>query len=266
MKTKNNKSSSQQSQTVQSGKLIIALLGESPLIEEVAQLCVSCGYTVEINNNHIHNISLPNVRSVQSFSKDSVVGIEVTNTSKEKKKERLVTMSEHLSATTPIISTSVTVTATEQASWIEGKHRLVGMGVLPSLFSKPLIEIAPTIYSPKETLTAVNNFFYTLKKNIEIVEDRVGLVLPRLLCNFINHSFFVLDETLTAPDDLDYALTHSVGLPFGPIALAEQLTFPQVYATLCAMQCELLSFHYPIAPLIHQFASAGVWLKKQKEI
>ena len=87
------------------------------------------------------------------------LAIELTNIDPLAKKKNIERFDKALAETAPILSSSITVTATEQSSWISGKHRLVGIAALPTLIQKPLVEIAPTIYSPKETLEVVKTLF-----------------------------------------------------------------------------------------------------------
>ncbi|MCX7983604.1 MAG: 3-hydroxyacyl-CoA dehydrogenase family protein [Bacteroidetes bacterium] len=249
-------------------ELTVFVCGESPLVEEIACRCASHGYTVFIYLNESPQKTQTNflhqrISEVTSFPSSCNVAIEVTNTNIEQKRTNIVKLSTSLPHTVPLLSSSVTITASEQTRWIQGKHRLVGIGAFPTLLSKPLIEVAPTIYTPKETLTAVSNFFHTLNGTIEIVEDRVGMVLPRLLCTYINHAFWTLDENIAAPDDIDQAITLGTDFPKGPIELSEKFTFQQIYAVLSALNRELSPQRYTIAPLIRQLALTGAWWHSQ---
>lgn len=251
-------------QSIHSSAPIVFLCGESPLVEEFARRCTSHGYTVAVREWHslTENSSVPSsVVLERSIPKTTAVACELSNIDLEQKKKNIQELAKSLPSSTLILSSSVTVTATEQASWIEGKHRLVGLGAFPTLLSKPLLEVAPTIYTPNETMHAVFRFFASIGGAPEIVEDRVGLILPRLLSSFINQMYFALSENIAAPDDIDRAVTLGTSFPKGPIAWAEELTFPHIYATLRALQREISFQRYSIAPFIHRFATTGKWWK-----
>ncbi len=246
----------------------VYICGESPLVEEAALRCASSGYAVKVHWNISPTETaqpLPtSITTVNTIPDSTAIAFELTNTDIGAKKKNIQKMGEHLPSTTPILSSSVTVTATEQANWIEYKYRLVGIGAFPTLLSKPLIEVVPTIYTPKETLQVISNFFASLHSAIEIVEDQVGLVQPRLLCGFINQIYFALEENIAPPDDIDRAITQGLQFSVGPIALSETFGFQQIYATLEALQ-RGNSSRYSIAPLIQQFATTGRWWKKQQK-
>jgi 3-hydroxybutyryl-CoA dehydrogenase len=240
----------------------IFITGESPLVEQYADVCSAHGYDVYISWNEMpaqkpefntHGIKITNIIP----ARNSLV-IELTNIDIPAKKKNLERFDSALAMSTPIISSSVTVTATEQSLWLSGKHRLVGFAALPMLIQKPLVEIAPTVYSPKETLEVIKLFFRSIGKEIEIVQDRIGMVLPRILCRIINEAAFAITEDIASPQDIDTALKLGVKFPLGPFELAEQIGLKQVYAVLSALHTDLQEERYRIAPLLKQLAITRV--------
>jgi 3-hydroxybutyryl-CoA dehydrogenase len=240
----------------------IFITGESPLVEQYADVCSEHGYDVYISWNEMpaqkpefnnHGIKITNI-----IPANTSLVIELTNIDIFAKKKNLERFDSTLTMSTPIISSSVTVTATEQSLWLSGKHRLVGFAALPMLIQKPLVEIAPTVYSPKETLEVIKLFFRSIGKEIEIVQDRIGMVLPRILCRIINESAFAITEDIASPQDIDTALKLGVKFPLGPFELAEQIGLKQVYAVLSALHTDLQEERYRIAPLLKQLAMTRV--------
>jgi len=243
----------------------IFILGESPLVEEYAELCAARGYSVIIAwNNPPKTKSRFDTRLIRTSSAIPAtvsVGMELTNTDLEAKKQNLKKLDSALPATAPILSSSITVSATEQASWIGQKHRLVGIGAFPTFTDKPLVEVAPTVYSPKETLEVVTRFYTSLGKEIELVQDRIGMVLPRILCQLINESVFALQDDIATPRDIDTAMKLGANYPKGPLEWAELIGVRQVFAVLSAIQQDLNEDRYRISPLLKQMAIAGEWWK-----
>lgn len=242
-------------------KALVYIMGEAPMVEEYAEICSSHGYQVVVSWNSTP-FSKPDFRISQSVPKNCSLGIELTNTDLAAKKKNLGKLDQGLPATSAILSSSVAVAATEQAGWINSKHRLVGVSVLPSLALKPMVEVAPTVFSPKETLEVVNTFFASLNKQTEIVQDRVGMVLPRILCQLINESAFALMEDIASPRDIDTAMKLGVNYPLGPIEWAEKIGLKQVYAVLNALHQDLREERYRPSPLLKQMAESGEWWKR----
>jgi 3-hydroxybutyryl-CoA dehydrogenase len=236
----------------------IYITGESPMVEQYAEECASHGYDVAISWNEqparepILNSS--HIKITPIIPAHTSLALELTNIDPLAKKNNLERFDKALAETAPILSSSVTVTATEQSSWISGKHRLVGIAALPTLIRKPLVEIAPTIYSPKETLEIARIFFQSIGKEIEIVQDRIGMVLPRILCRIINEAAFTITEDIATPQDIDTVLKLGINFPFGPIEWAEQIGLKQVHAVLMALHTDLQEERYRVTPLLRQMA------------
>jgi 3-hydroxybutyryl-CoA dehydrogenase len=243
----------------------VYIVGESPMVEEYAELCASKGYDVLIGVNESTQ-SAPKSLS-QNIKRSSIVpsgasvALELTNTDIVQKRKNLEKLDRGLPATAPLLSSSVTVSATEQSSWILQKHRLVGIGALPTIVDKELVEVAPTVFSPKETLEVVARFFESIGKQIELVQDRVGMVLPRILCQIINESIFAVSDDVASPKDIDTAMKLGANYPRGPIEWAETIGVRQVCAVLLALQNDMNEDRYRVSPLLKQMAAAGEWWK-----
>jgi 3-hydroxybutyryl-CoA dehydrogenase len=249
-----------------SEKALVYLVGDVPMVEQYAEICTAHGYDVCISWNESlakkQNTLSPGIIISSTIPENTSVAIELTNIDVLTKKKNLEKLAKALPETAPILSSSITITATEQCAWIVGKHRLVGIAALPTFIDKSLVEVAPTIYTPMETLEVVSRFFLTIGKEIEIVQDRVGMVLPRILCQVINEAAFAITEDIAAPDDIDKALTLGMHFPIGPIEWAEQIGLDQVYAILTALHTDLQEERYRIAPILKQMALTGVWWKQ----
>jgi 3-hydroxybutyryl-CoA dehydrogenase len=246
------------SKSASSPAVRVYIIGESPLVEEYAEVCSSHGYNVTIawNKKPAQDaaIKLPDVKINSAVPANISLAIELTNIDLNSKKENIERLGKSLPETTPILTSSLTVTATEQSSWISGKHRLIGFSALPTLIHKPLVEIAPTVFSPKETVEIAGQFFHSLEKEIEIVQDRIGMVLPRILCRIINEAAFAVMEDIASPQDIDTALKLGVNFPRGPFEWAEQIGWKQIIAVLTALHNDVQEERYRIAPLLKQLA------------
>ena len=239
-------------------RALIFIAGESPMVEEYAELCSTHGYDVCISWNEPleqkTKFKSDRIKVANNIPSNTSLAIELTNIDPLAKKNNIERFDKALADSTLILSSSITITATEQSSWISGKHRLVGIAVLPTFIQKPLVEIAPTIYSPKETIEVAKLFYKSVGKEIEIVQDRVGMVLPRILCRIINEATFAVTEDIASPQDIDTALKLGINFPFGPFEWAEQIGLKQVYAVLMALHADLQEERYRVTPLLKQMA------------
>lgn len=247
-------------------RAIVYIIGDSPLVEEYAELCADKGYKVFVQWNVVPKpqpvFQSKSIKRSNVIAPKTAVGLELTITTKEQKQKNLLKMDRALPPTAPLLSSSVTISATEQSTWLNSKHRLVGISALPSFTQHTIVELAPTVYTPKETVEVVQRFFHSLGKEIEVVQDRVGMVLPRILCQMINEATFAVQEDVATPQDIDTAMKLGTNYPFGPIEWANKIGFQYVYSVLNAIENDLHEERYRASPLLKLLAQTGEWWKK----
>lgn len=244
----------------------ILLIGDAGLVDSYAELCKNAGLE--------YKLIRPSQKQTQSarktqdpfplaqIPKKASFILELTNLSKVRKRSHLEVLDRIFSPDIPIISSSITVSASEQSSWIKHPQRLIGFGGMPGFAQQPLIEVAPTVHTIKETIDKVVNFFKGIGKDVEFVQDRVGLVFPRIICRLINESFFVSQEEIAHPREIDYAAKLGLRSTVGPIELGERIGFDHVYEILRAIEIDSGDAKYRISPLLKQMAESGDWWNK----
>jgi len=157
----------------------ICILGEPPLVEEYADLCIGRGFSVQLRENAPSpRRRLPTQATrVRKPTKTVDLALELTNIDLNAKKKNLIELDTVLSPSTPIVSSSVTVTVAQQARWIANPKRLIGVGAFPSFLSGPLLEIAASPLTTKATISAAKEFTKAIGKENALVQDAVGLVM-----------------------------------------------------------------------------------------
>jgi 3-hydroxybutyryl-CoA dehydrogenase len=245
------------------GRAIVYIIGDPENVVEYTSLCAAHGYKVAFDWNEtpdpVPAYGSASIKRQTNVPANASFALELTNVDLDRKRRNLAMLDEALPATTAITSSSLTVSATEQSSWIKHRVRLVGCSALPTLNDKPLIEIAPTVFSPPETVLSVQRFFRSLGKEIELVQDRIGLVFPRILCQMVNESAFALQDEIASPHDIDLAMKLGASYPLGPIEWADRIGMRQVCSVLTALQRDLGEDRARVAPLLKQLAAGGTW-------
>jgi len=239
----------------------VLIIGESPMVEEFTDECLRADYAVIARYNHLakEKIFSPKTRSRSTRARTIALAVELTNTDKECKVKNLRFLEKRTARSTVLLSSSVTVTASEQASWLKSPARLMGCAALPTLLSRPLLEIAPTLHTSRAAVSTVSIFLARLGKEIAVVQDRVGMVLPRILCMLMNEASFAVMENVAHPHDVDTAMKLGTNYPLGPIEWADRLGIQQVFAILQALHQDLGEERYRIAPLLRQMATGKQW-------
>jgi len=238
----------------------ITILGESPLVEEYAALCHNKGFQVFVRlNAEYAYVKLPKgFRKITMPARATDIALELTNISPETKKANLVSLDKILSPKTLILSTSVTVSAAEQSSWISRPGRLVGLGAMPMLLANDLVEIAPSFATDAAALKDAEEFIKSLGKAFAVVRDCVGLVLPRILCMLANEASFALMENVASAKDIDTGMTLGTNYPWGPVQWTERIGGRQVRAVVSALHRHFGEDRYRVAPLLRLAAIRNV--------
>jgi 3-hydroxybutyryl-CoA dehydrogenase len=244
-------------QTRTESKERILIVGEPALTDEFAHLCAAKGRTVLIKGNRSTSIQVrnhPSVHLVRGIPRTVSLAVELTNTDLETKRANLRTLDRALPPTVPLLSTSVTVSLFEQATWANHKRRLIGFAALPTLIQSNLLELAISPYTSEESITKTKETLWSLGLELSVVQDRVGMVLPRILCMLVNEAAFAVMEEIASGEVIDTAMKLGMNFPRGPIEWGEKIGFDQVYSVLKAIQNDTGDDRYRAAPLIRQLA------------
>ncbi len=244
----------------------VCILGESPLVEEYATLCLARGFDVRVRVNPSpgsrgttgKSVFPKGTKKVARPPRATDIGLELTNIRADAKKKNLVELDRVLDPDAIIISSSTTIPAGEQARWISGKARLLGIGALPSLLSGELVELAPASMTDKRTKERAEEFIGALGKQTAFVADTVGLIFPRILCMLANEACFALEEKVASPGDIDLAIKLGAQLPTGLLEWAQRVGFRHVHAVMCALRKHVDEKHFRVAPLLERAATRGL--------
>lgn len=237
----------------------ILLLGDIPLIRETALLLG--GMKVRsccIRTDGQGQSPLPPMcKPVTTVPPSIRAAIELTLQPSSRKKENVRYLDAHLPAGAVLLTSSITVTATEQATWVRTPGRVVGVSALPGRLSQRLMELAPTIFTSREYVTAAEDAAILLGKEVAMVQDRIGMVLPRVLCSLVNEAFFAAMEGIAEAREIDIAMKLGTNYPLGPVEWGEQIGLINVVAILDALQRDTGESRYRVAPLLRQMALAA---------
>jgi 3-hydroxybutyryl-CoA dehydrogenase len=175
---------------------------------------------------------------------------------REEKKMNLRALESNLKPVQTILTSSVLVTVAEQAGWVRHPERLVGIGAFPTLMSGRLIELAAALSTSRAHLATAVEMMALAGKEVSVVQDRVGMVLPRILCMLINETAFALTEEIASPQDIDTAMKLGTNYPLGPVEWGKKAGFSNVLMLLNALQADLQEERYRVAPLLKQLGSS----------
>ena len=123
----------------------------------------------------------------------------------------------------------------------------LGFNGLPSFFDRELLELTVLRTEDRQILEAISSklgFEYT------VVEDRVGMVTPRVICMIINEAYFTVQEGTAEKEAVNHAMKLGTNYPFGPFEWAERIGISHVYELLEALYDDTKDERYKISPLL----------------
>ncbi len=155
--------------------------------------------------------------------------------------------------TPPLILTTNASETTGSASELLPEFDFVGFNGLPGFF--PLgksVEVAPPRGTDPEALAMAKRFFRTLGFETEVIEDRPGYVLPRIISMIINEAAFCVMEGVAEPEAIDTAMKLGTNYPKGPLAWADEIGIDVVAAILMMLENEYRQERYRPCQLLLQ--------------
>ncbi len=160
-----------------------------------------------------------------------------------------------------VLTSGLTCTATELYGELGMDTEVVSFNPLAFLMNTPMMEFAPMLAANDETAKLTRQYFSSLGFECEQVEDRIGLVSPRILATLINEAAFAVLEKVGTPEDIDTAMKLGVNYPKGLLEWVDEIGVDQIVSTLEALQNEYGMERYRPCVLLKQMLRTG-WVGK----
>lgn len=125
-------------------------------------------------------------------------------------------------------------------------ENVFGFNGLPTFVNRDLMEIS-AVGDHNEKLEELMKLLGTA---YTIVDDRVGMVTPRVVFMIINEAYYTVQEGTAAKPDIDNAMKLGTNYPLGPFEWCESVGIDHVYETLEAIYEDTKDERYKICPLL----------------
>jgi len=143
----------------------------------------------------------------------------------------------------PVFLNTVKQTLSE-LNYIYGlSSNIYGFNGLKTFVNRSLLEISTLADQPEEILAQLDTDF-------QVVDDRVGMVTPRVILMIINEAFYTVQEGTASKEDIDSGMKLGTNYPMGPFEWLEKIGVRDVYETLEALYDDTKEERYKICPLL----------------
>ncbi len=131
-----------------------------------------------------------------------------------------------------------------QYTYGQSTKDIYGFNGLPTFFNREVIEISSL------SKNVIDEKLKTLGTEFIFVDDRVGMVTPRIILMIINEAYFTVQEGTATKEDIDQGMKLGTNYPFGPFEWSKKIGLQHVYETLEAIYDDTKDERYKIAPLL----------------
>lgn len=126
-------------------------------------------------------------------------------------------------------------TATTLRKLTSGKQieaTVFGFCGLPTFLNREIFEV--TVLN-EESRGVLEKVCGQLNTPYKIVDDKVGMVTPRIIGMIINEAYFALEGGVASKEDIDLAMKLGTNYPFGPFEWSERIGLKNIYELLKAV-------------------------------
>lgn len=149
-----------------------------------------------------------------------------------------------------------TMSPTEIGSYGNRPEKTIAMHFFNPVHKMPLVEIVRGLETSDETAETVRSVAEQMGKETVVINEFPGFVTSRISCLVGNEAFYMLQEGLGTPEEIDKAIKLGLNFPMGPFELVDLVGLDARLNNLNYLH-EKLGEKYRPAPLLEQYVKAG---------
>lgn len=149
-----------------------------------------------------------------------------------------------------------TMSPTEIGSYGNRPEKTIAMHFFNPVHRMPLVEIVRGLETSDETAKIIRAVAQQMGKETVVINEFPGFVTSRISCLVGNEAFYMLQEGLGTPEEIDKAIKLGLNYPMGPFELVDLVGLDARLNNLRQLH-EKLGEKYRPAPLLEQYVKAG---------
>ena len=149
-----------------------------------------------------------------------------------------------------------TMSPTEIGSYGNRSEKTIAMHFFNPVHKMPLVEIVRGLETSDETAQQIRAVAEQMGKETVVINEFPGFVTSRISALVGNEAFYMLQEGLGTPEEIDKAIKLGLNYPMGPFELVDLVGLDARLNNLKYLH-EKLGEKYRPAPLLEQYVKAG---------
>lgn len=149
-----------------------------------------------------------------------------------------------------------TMSPTEIGSFTKRPDKVIAMHFFNPVQKMPLVEIIKGLETSEETAQSIKRAAGQMGKETVVINEFPGFVTSRISALVGNEAFYMLQEGLGTPEEIDKAIKLGLNYPMGPFELGDLVGLDTRLNNLKYLHSKLGEKYRP-APLLEQYVKAG---------
>jgi 3-hydroxybutyryl-CoA dehydrogenase len=199
--------------------------------------------------------------SVEEAAREADLVIEAVPEEMESKIEIFTLLDKVCRPGTILASNTSSMSVTEIASVTYRAKKCVGMHFFNPVHKMKLLEIVRALETDDATIAAAVEVGRHMEKEVVVIKESPGFITSRINAMIGNEAFYMLQEGIASPSDIDKALKLGLNHPMGPFELVDLVGLDTRLHILEYLH-KTLGEKYRPAPLLVQYVKAGRLGKK----
>jgi 3-hydroxybutyryl-CoA dehydrogenase len=194
--------------------------------------------------------------SVEEAAREADLVIEAVPEEMESKIEIFTLLDKICRPTTILASNTSSLSVTEIASVTYRAPKILGMHFFNPVHKMKLLEIVRALETDETTLSACVEVGKRMGKEVVVIKEAPGFITSRINAMIGNEAFYMLQEGIASPHDIDKALKLGLNHPMGPFEMIDLVGLDTRLHILEYLHKSLGEKFRP-APLLVQYVKAG---------
>jgi 3-hydroxybutyryl-CoA dehydrogenase len=194
--------------------------------------------------------------SIGEAAREADLVIEAAPEEMESKIEIFTLLDKICRPHTILASNTSSLSITEIASVTYRAPKCLGMHFFNPVHKMKLLEIVRALESDDDTVATATEVGRRMGKEVVVIKESPGFITSRINAMIGNEAFYLLQEGIASPEDIDKALKLGLNHPMGPFELVDLVGLDTRLHILEYLHRSLGEKYRP-APLLVQYVKAG---------